>query len=272
MVKTNVDMILDTLRQRKSSTVNDLSRQLAIPQQDIQKSAEYLEEEGIVRIEYKFPNTVVTLVKDISADILPQTPAQPAAPAQAARQFSDEPAKVPTPAGTAQEMESVNPFSKILSYTTGAGSPKPGALAADVTAPASSDTAASITQQGQQGQEGAQLSLPGLFSEQTKDPFDVDKPKFYMRPPDPVSHDKFPDLSTDDSPGGIDRIEAMLDIIEKRIAAGEYKNLNVLYRKVYDLFTGTDSLTPNERMIIAERINSVFSKAKRIYAAGNVVI
>ena len=63
MVKANVDRILEILQEKKSVSINELASKLSLPKTDVQKSAEYLEEDGVVKIDHKFPNTYVTLVE-----------------------------------------------------------------------------------------------------------------------------------------------------------------------------------------------------------------
>ena len=64
MVKANVDKIVDILKLKKSASINFLSKEMNVNKNDIEKSAEYLEQDGIVKIEHKFPNTIVTLIKE----------------------------------------------------------------------------------------------------------------------------------------------------------------------------------------------------------------
>lgn len=61
MVKANVDRILDILRQKNSTSISELSQSLGLKKEDIQKSAEYLEQDGKIKIEHKWPKVVLTL-------------------------------------------------------------------------------------------------------------------------------------------------------------------------------------------------------------------
>ena len=81
MVKANVDRILDELKQNKSVSISKLASGLKLKKEDIQKSAEYLEQDGIIKIEHKWPKVVLTLVKDETTqgkEGLPTPPAQEA--------------------------------------------------------------------------------------------------------------------------------------------------------------------------------------------------
>ncbi len=64
MVKANVDKILDVLRQKKSTSISDLSRILKLKKEDIEKSAEYLEQDGVIKIEHKWPKVFLTLLQE----------------------------------------------------------------------------------------------------------------------------------------------------------------------------------------------------------------
>ncbi len=66
MVKANVDKILDMLSEKKSLSTGELSRTLKIKEEDILKSAEYLEQDGVVKIERKWPRTIITLTQQKS--------------------------------------------------------------------------------------------------------------------------------------------------------------------------------------------------------------
>ena len=54
MLKTNVDEILELLRQNPSMSVQEIAEKLGMTPEIIQQSAEYMEEDGLIKIEYKF--------------------------------------------------------------------------------------------------------------------------------------------------------------------------------------------------------------------------
>lgn len=73
----NVDRILEILRQKKSTSISSLSKSLNLKKEDIQKSAEYLEQDGIIKIEHKWPQVVLTLSKDNNQELAGQQPLPP---------------------------------------------------------------------------------------------------------------------------------------------------------------------------------------------------
>lgn len=79
MVKANVDKILDMLSEKKSLSTGELSRTLKIKEEDILKSAEYLEQDGVVKIERKWPRTIITLTqqKSMQTAVPPPPPMAP---------------------------------------------------------------------------------------------------------------------------------------------------------------------------------------------------
>ncbi|MBU0758053.1 MAG: hypothetical protein KKF44_08330, partial [Nanoarchaeota archaeon] len=63
MLKTNVDRIMELLKKTSSLSVASISKELKIKPDVIQKSAKFLEEEGLLKIEYKFMKPYLNLVK-----------------------------------------------------------------------------------------------------------------------------------------------------------------------------------------------------------------
>jgi hypothetical protein len=121
MVKANVDKIIDELKISKTLSVNDLSKHIGLTKQDIEKSAEYLEQDGVIKIEHKFPHTMFTLLKDPEAknSDIPTAPPLPPQPVHtspensiASPQIQMPIAQSPSPVNQGQGMPlppSVNP-------------------------------------------------------------------------------------------------------------------------------------------------------------------
>ncbi len=63
MLKTNVDKILELLKQKKSLAVADIATAIGTSPENVQKTGEYLEEEGILKIEYKFMKPYLSLLE-----------------------------------------------------------------------------------------------------------------------------------------------------------------------------------------------------------------
>ena len=98
MVKANVDRILDILKEKKSVSINELAGKLSLPKTDVEKSAEYLEEDGVVKIDHKFPNTYVTLVeKSKKEDGKKEEKAEASEPVQEEPKQSEIPQPSPPP-------------------------------------------------------------------------------------------------------------------------------------------------------------------------------
>lgn len=63
MFKTNVDNILELLKDKKSLPIADIAKKLKTTSKSIQNTATLLEEEGILKIEYKFMKPYLTLIE-----------------------------------------------------------------------------------------------------------------------------------------------------------------------------------------------------------------
>ena len=87
MVKANVDKILEYMADKKSVSVSELAKKLSLKKDDVMKSAEYLEQDGVVKLDRKFSKTVLTLAKEPEGEKkedMPQPPSPvPPMPTQA---------------------------------------------------------------------------------------------------------------------------------------------------------------------------------------------
>jgi hypothetical protein len=66
-----------------------------------------------------------------------------------------------------------------------------------------------------------------------------------------------------DSP--LEKIEYLVEMAQDKIMTHDYQDLNVLYRRIYSLYADSEELSPNERYLIGQKINELFSRIKRIY-------
>ncbi|MBN2367440.1 winged helix-turn-helix transcriptional regulator, partial [Candidatus Woesearchaeota archaeon] len=78
MFKTNVDQILDILKANPEISVADISKKIGISAEAVQNSAKIMEEEGILKVEYKFMKPYLVLeekgkkkAKEIDKEDLP---------------------------------------------------------------------------------------------------------------------------------------------------------------------------------------------------------
>ncbi|MBS3130966.1 hypothetical protein J4212_00900 [Candidatus Woesearchaeota archaeon] len=62
MLKTNVDYILGILPHGQPMAIKDISSSLGIKEETIEKIAKYLEEEGILKMEFKFMKPYIVLL------------------------------------------------------------------------------------------------------------------------------------------------------------------------------------------------------------------
>jgi len=80
MVKANVDKILEYMQNKKAVSVSELAKKLSLKKDDVMKSAEYLEQDGVIKLDRKFSKTILTLLKKPEGEKksnLPQPPVPP---------------------------------------------------------------------------------------------------------------------------------------------------------------------------------------------------
>ena len=63
MLRTNVDAMLELLKPNTPTALADISKRLGTPETIVEKIAKYLEEEGILKIHYKFVKPYLVLLK-----------------------------------------------------------------------------------------------------------------------------------------------------------------------------------------------------------------
>jgi hypothetical protein len=125
-------------------------------------------------------------------------------------------------------------------------------------------------------------------------PLEPEKPKFDLNPPSPLSardtkeekpyiksalaygdeykEDKETTIFPSYIETTIEKIDFMVDFVNKKIVNHEYKDLNVIYRKIYNLLKEGEDLSPNERYLAGEKMNELFQRIRRIYLIEGVVI
>ena len=284
MGKANVDRILEILRQKKSLNIKDLASQLGIKKEDAEKSAEYLEQDGVVRIEHRFPNTIVALVGDASSfgntdsSMMPpldlqkqqETKEQPAGKKPMLPKLSIPKLKQAKPEAKQPKPEPVNQFPQP-SWPGQKGQKKvewPG-LENQKKAEWPEDIKKTVKteEKKQDVPKTPKKEEPVILKDEN--PLEPETPGFYMAPPDPdgehVYHFEayydFPeDIKTDS-----DKISFLLTEINKKIASRNYDGLNKMYRVLYDIYNNTVSMSPNELYRTAGIIQAVFDKIKNLY-------
>ncbi|MFH2019934.1 MAG: hypothetical protein ABIJ34_00840 [archaeon] len=336
MVKANVDKILEYLRERKTASIGELSKKLTLKSDDIQKSSEYLEQDGVVKIEHKFPYVMVTLVKDPEqpkeAMPLPPPMSRPSEkPQQNAmlglntnQQFNPnfQPPPVnqvrpmtPQIPPTTQVRQAAPPVQlsastiNIVQTPTPPQAPKMQNAAPTPAIPNNQQQQPIVGPQIPQMESpivpkfsgitpqhsmnpAPQFQIHKQISEIPEDPLDMPHPNFELAPPSPgdnnsirptfvyedglpaakkevikESHIEFPSYIQNDA----DKIEFLLDMIEKKIDRHDYPKLNTFYRTAYDIYNSSTSLSPNEMYLIGEKLRDKFDRLKHVYLIENAV-
>jgi uncharacterized FlaG/YvyC family protein len=111
-------------------------------------------------------------------------------------------------------------------------------------------------------------------------PLESHSPRFDMAAPDPemegpISLKPVETYSGDDKDKvetypeevrtSVDKIEFLMDKLEEKLRTSDYKDLNLVYRKIHKIYQESDELSPNERHILVKRINELFDRVKTIY-------
>jgi hypothetical protein len=266
MVQANVDRIIDFLKTKRTASVAELSKVLNIPKENVQKSLEYLEEDGVLKIDFKFTTPYVTFLKEPNSQgIVPAmkleepkdrvkiTPAPPIPPKPEHTFFLNESQNE----SKLNEQKPIPPMPPtVLSTGTGVSS------------------SATFMQMPPETAEEEKKSIPDV------NPFDV-KPEFDLSTPMPETENSkpilkpvlgynaeyseqkevnFPEYVTSD----LEKLDFMIDEANKKITSYQYKDLNMTYRNIYSIFKDAE-LTPNERYLIGSKVNELFQRIKRVY-------
>ncbi len=367
MVKANVDKILDYLRVNKKASLGELSRKLGLPKKDLEKSAEYLEQDGVVKIDKNISGTSVVLVNDPDekkeAKGIPEPPKiqqpetksnqelpYPPQPKQPTLQVKQEqtlsaPPDVKTETPKQEELDM--PLSpqpkKEIQPTEDLDMPPPplpkekikvkSETTPQIPKPDTSEAQQPIMPQTPKQQEiqktpkeenpflidspknpeepfkpepnepvlKSSQPHPNVSLTENADPLETPPPDFTMNAPQPMPRTTIqqqsgqttttPEISQeisretpitqpDESSGKyhfpeyaestVDKIDYLIWEANKKIELHDYENVNVLYRRIYDMYLNSEDITPNERYFIGEKVKELFDRIKRVYIIEHV--
>ncbi|MEK6917215.1 MAG: hypothetical protein AABW92_05735 [Nanoarchaeota archaeon] len=300
MVKANVDRILEILREKKVISMKSLAAELGIKKEDAEKSAEYLERDGLVKIQHKFPNTMVSLAKDNSFgntddSIVPPpemhkvhkkelAPKQPLFNKKEEKPMQKQPIEpLPLPINIPAQDNFTRPDTrsypqpKIVQPAPVVEKPKAIQSVQPVKPvwpekPPTKKVEWPEDTRPKNQVEFNPFSQPKQYSPVRKEidenPLEPDKPDFDLSAPTPDgkhhvhfrSYDFPLDIKTD-----IDRINFLLDKINENISKNKYDSLNEIYRLVYDTYSNSTSMSQEERYSVGDKIESAFERIKEIY-------
>lgn len=337
MVKANVDKIIDVLREKKTSSASEISKLTNLNKNDIIKSAEYLEQDGVVVIKHKFPKVMITLIKEPSENLteaslpmppppmvqdstnhekidIPSTPVQnsiPTAPEQntlpsppvmdMSQQQNITQANLPPPppveniqtqsiAQTDMLSSSIDPMPQSTNNVDStSGFPSQPLFNEPI-------PNNQINQDFQSIQESVNLIPDSVdtsqeFSETenlnldvTQDPLEQKNPSFNLAAPSPSGLNQpvytyseeytstpkvtsFPEFINTDT----EKIDYTIEKINERIVKHQFLDMNMEYRRLYELFKTSNTLSVNERYILSEKINEVFERIKEVYLIENAI-
>ena len=332
MVMANVDKIIDILNSKNSVSIRELSKTLGINKNDVQKSAEYLEQDGVVKIVRKFSKTVVTLIKKQQSEMpvpppkveeikkpsqpAPELTAQPLLKetvAQPVQTPQNQPVQ-PIPVQVVQSTQ-VQPKSTIQNTSTVQSQPvqqqniqqpiaqqpiqQPVSQPQPIQQPVSQETGLSEKStlfQAELSEQPNQQEIPPNDSQTSQefnnaelqfvhspdslqdiDPLNPEKPKFDMIPPIPgtakkpvfnYSHEYAPkdeinypnQVKTD-----AEKLDFLIDGLNEKLNKKNYSDLNIEYRRAFELYENSVNLSQNEKYLLGEKLSEIFDKIKDIY-------
>jgi hypothetical protein len=294
MLKANVDKIIEVLRVKKTISIPDLSKLLKLPNEDIQRSAEYLEEDGVVKIEYKLTTPYLALLRDPNAVSTENTQK----PMQDKQQQVNN-LQQPSIQQPSQQQNQQN--------TYGMGSKDQNNFV--LTEPKEHAEPAQAYQGSQMSGvqrvevQNLSINIPRVevpkyehdFSKQAEpsqeaNPFDVQEPKFDLSTPLPDHKEEKLEIKysllynessqavqreIDSYPGYVktdsEKIDFLLDLIHKKLNYHDYKDLNAIYRKLYSCYYDSEDMSVNEKALLRDKIDDTFQRIKRIFLIENVV-
>jgi hypothetical protein len=268
MVQANVDKIIDFVKTKKQVSLPEISKSLGIPKEDVQKSLGYLEEDGVLKIDYKFTTPFVTFLKEpFSHPDVPsmklEEPKMPQPPS-----LNGNGLQPPMPGFSLNEPNALNAPPRLQA-------PNPFEF------------------QPEQSTQPTLLQMPPEVKEEIKEskllitdmnPLEVN-PSFDLNAPlpehvddKPISissmkpvlgyNDEYKELSEAKYPeyvsSDLDKLDFMIDEANKKIVNYQYKGLNVVYREIYNFYRDAE-LSPNERYLMGNKVNELFQRMKRIY-------
>jgi hypothetical protein len=261
MVQANVDKIIEFVKTKKQVSLPEISKALGIPKEDVQKSLGYLEEDGVLKIDYKFTTPYVTYLKD--------TFSQPSIPSIKL----EEPKEKPT-AGNALQPPAPGFF---LSEPSFQQKTNPFEVSTEKITEKSTEPQIPLMQMPGEIKEELKETRPAIPDINPMDPnmsFDMNAPLPEHADPKPVLkpvlayNDEFKETTELNFPEyvstDLDKLDFMIDEANKKISNYQYKGLNATYREIYNLYKDAE-LSPNERYLMGNKVNELFQRMKRIY-------
>ncbi len=354
MVKANVDRILDILKEKKSVSVNELANKLSLPKTDVEKSAEYLEEDGVVKIDHKFPNTYVTLIKqpgkkeekpaeetkeepqqpssvstvpeqedsptDISSSSMPLPPPPEQIVPKTSETPSFQPPSLTKPEPNLPKEETLSQQQPSQSQPTQLSSPqssttetpeedkKPNKTPFLIDEPKQPDDEKNVSASMDIMKQSPVQEIEEPQPDLNENPIEPEQPKFDMAPPSPqaatemapnsMMQSKVPDSNTepkqkeqpsmfasqedfapkkefifpDYADTDIEKIEYLIEKANNKLTNKDFQDITSLYRKIYDMFTKSEGLSPNERHLLSGKIQDLFQRIKRLYLIEGITV
>jgi len=254
---TNVDRILEMLRTSRTLAVSDIAQKLGIAQSAVMNAAESMEEEGIIKIEYKFMKAYLVFVRDKVEDL------------------DDEEESFPELKDYSQldQVEAAPPERKPLETTDPA--PLSPELPIEPKLPITPEKPLVMEEhkmsdtQGFDQPSSTDAELDEKYDEGGHIPIDIPEETDQEDVDDiyPVQEGEASEAAQPaEDLGDLDQINALISTANQMIDSGNVRDINQIYKQIYDRYTGSISLSIAEKEVLKSRIFSLFSRIKALYA------
>ncbi|MBN1502527.1 hypothetical protein JW930_03215 [Candidatus Woesearchaeota archaeon] len=262
MLKTNADLILELLQKNKEMAVSDIAKKLGTTAENVQKTAEYLEEEGKLKVEFKFMKPHLILVEK---------------PGDTGHQKEEE--KIPvafdqnildtnveTSSKSAQPEDNFSPLEESDLETqfpqdiSSAQMPEPQE---EVKKPEQVYVQAPATQKPKTNGPEQPEQKPYVIEKSPEQPKDYKNEEIQEKSRPNYSNVVFKE-EPDYNLSTADDIEEAMKQLENDIANKQYSNLNLDYKELYEILQHA-SLSEQERTYFNNKLAGLFHKIKKIY-------
>ncbi|MFH0874946.1 MAG: helix-turn-helix transcriptional regulator [archaeon] len=274
MLKTNIDKILDILRTKKEMPVSEIAQQIGTSQDSVMNTAENMEDEGLVRIEYKLMRPYLILNDKISSgnmneltkdqeDDFSQLSDKKYAILDDTEIESSMFKKEITPQ-QCEHVEKKEPEQPKIIVINNIQAPKSEKNGSDYYSSYSSAKRGEEKETGEKYQEEKEEDTYYKKKDYSESVFDkAQSPKDEKEFP---TQNNLQQTQAANSVASVyDEIESLIAKAETLIDIGDASNVNDLYSEIYSKFT-KESLSDEEKMLLKGKIIQLYQKIRQLYA------
>ncbi|MBN2423188.1 winged helix-turn-helix transcriptional regulator [Candidatus Woesearchaeota archaeon] len=267
MLKTNVDKILELLHQKPVIPVSEIAKRIGTTPDNVISSANNMQDEGLLKIEYKFMKPYLVLkeqkegkkqpaektgeteVIKIDKDLLETEINEKKEPSEEKQyssldqeEVSETPAEMTISESNREREQDQQGFVDLNTLE------KPGEKGIELEY---TDSDEDMHEKQPENTQEIEQRQQETFAEDSSDFNEVPEPESFKR--------------SDLSLGEIEKIDSLIDEANKKLDAGDNESINDLYAEIYHSFNELISLSPNERELLRDKITKLFNRIKSVY-------